>query len=215
MRPNGFAKPPVWYLLLALSLLISSQAAWSCMPLSPNDVFIGRIKSIKALPIPSNPNRFDWQFSSHRFTFRKLPTKLIYRTPKTWQSDFNPKSVAAGNLIVGLAYNSSGKQPKDYTITTVAKLSCKDDKLSIAKPIMPYLAWNREQGRCHETLVKKDILDGFIHEDHAYFLQKLQQQYFTCQQLESAFPTQSANARPSFWSEIKSWFQLWLTAVSF
>ncbi len=198
----------IWHLPLALSLLISSQAAWSCMPLTPNDVFIGRIKSIKALPIPSNPNSFDWQFSSHRFTFRTLPTKLIYRTPKTWQSDFEPKKVSAGDLVVGLGYNSDGSQPNDYTITTVAKLTCENDKLSIAKPIVPYLAWNRENGSCHhDTSDPKDILDGFIHKDHAYYLQKLQQKYPTCQQLIAAFPTQSADANPSFWTKIKTWFQ--------
>lgn len=199
---------------LPLLLLISSQAAWSCLPLSPNDVFIGRIQSIKALPIPSNPNSFDWQFSRHRFTFRTLPTKLIYRAPKTWQSDFEPKKVSAGDLIVGLAYNSSGKQPNDYTITTVAKLSCENDKLSIAKPIVPYLAWNRENGSCrHDNSDPKDILNGFFEEDHAYYLQKLQQKYPTCQHLEAAFPNQSANAPPSFWITVKSWFGQWLALI--
>ena len=93
---------------------------------------------------------------------------------------------------------------------------------------MPFLAWNRIEGKCgHNSSYKVGILDVFIEEDQAYYLQQLQAKYPTCDKLNTAFPSNAAssgsidntssidrhrasekesNPQTSFWEKIKLWF---------
>ena len=65
-----------------------------------------------------------------------------------------------------------------------------NDKLIVGKPLVPFLAWNRVEGKCgHNRSYKVGILDGFIEEDQAYYLQQLQAKYPTCNKLNAAFPS--------------------------
>ena len=156
----------------------------------------------------------------------------IYYIPKQWQSDFELKGIKPNDFVIGLAYNQDGEKPADYTVVSLATLGCKDDKLIVGKPLVPFLAWNRVEGKCgHDSSYKIGMLDGFIDEDQAYYLQQLQAKYPTCNQLNAAFPgctdknelsnsTESASThsaskqdshpQTSFWEKIKLWFEQWI-----
>ena len=117
-------------------------------------------------------------------------------------------------------------------MASLATLDCKDDKLIVGKPLVPFLAWNRLEGKCgHDSSYKIGMLDGFINEDQAYYLKQLQDKYPTCDKLNAAYPsgadksglsnstdsvnTHSAsekNSYPqiSFWEKIQLWFGQWL-----
>lgn len=126
-------------------------------------------------------------------------------------------------MVIWLAHDPDGGEPEKYAVSTLAALRCENDVLTIDNPIVPYLGWNRDDGSCrHDNPVPvKGLLDGFIDEDQAYYLQQLQEKYRTCQRLEAAFPintsigatahndSQSAHeqAPPSFWDQINSWFR--------
>ena len=97
---------------------------------------------------------------------------------------------------------------------------------------MPFLAWNRVEGRCgHDSSYKVGILDGFIDEDQAYYLQQLQAKYPTCDKLNAAFPSgtdknelsnshesgsthsaskQDSHPQISFWEKVELWFGQWM-----
>lgn len=213
---------------ILIILFLSMQTVWACMPLSKNDVFIARLQSSQPILMDNQQKGFDLQFSHYRFVFRTLKMWLMYSKTEHWQSDFELKGIEPNDLVIGLAYNQDGSKPKDYTVVSIATLSCRDDKLIVGKPLVPFLAWNRLEGKCgHNSSYKVGILDGFIEEDQAYYLQQLQAKYPTCDKLNAAFPINAAssgfidntpsidrhrasekesNTQTSFWEKIKSWF---------
>lgn len=119
-------------------------------------------------------------------------------------------------------------------------LSCNDDTLIIGEPLVIFLAWNRENSSCrHDSHDVIGILDGFMDEDQAYYLQQLQGKHPTCNKLNAAFPStantinidsanidknnskeytslgnsSAVNQQPinlSFLQKIKLWFGQWL-----
>ena len=156
---------------ILIILFLSMQTVWACMPHSPNDVFIARLQSSQPILMDNQKKGFDLQFSHHRFVFRTLKMWLMYSKAEHWQSDFELKGIEPNDLVIGLAYNQDGSKPKDYTVASIATLSCKDDELIVGKPLVPFLAWNRAEGKCgHNSSYKVGILDGFIEEDQAYYL---------------------------------------------
>ena len=216
---------------ILIILFLSMQTVWACMPHSKSDVFIARLQSSQPTLIDDQQKGFDLQFSNPRFVFRTLKMWLMYSTTEHWQSDFELKGIEPNDLVIGLAYNQDGGKPKDYTVVSIATLSCKDDKLIVGKPLVPFLAWNRVEGKCgHNRSYKVGILDGFIEEDQAYYLQQLQAKYPTCNKLNAAFPSNAvnsgfinntlsmdrhrvsekeSNSQTSFWEKIKLWFGYW------
>ena len=209
----------LYRLPISIILFLSMQTVWACMPHSPNDVFIARLQSSQPTLMDNQQEGFDLQFSHHRFVFRTLKMWLMYSTTEHWQSDFELKGIEPNDLVIGLAYNQDGGKPKDYTVVSIATLSCKDDKLIIGKPLVPFLAWNRENGSCrHDSHDGIGILDGFIDEDQEYYLQQLQAKYPNCNKLNAAFPSgadksaseQGSHAQTSFWGKIRLWFGQWI-----
>ena len=218
----------LFYCVPVLILLTTPQTLWACMPHSPSDAFIGRIQALSPVPEVNQPINFAVQFSSYRFVFRPLFTWFKYSKPKQWRSNFELKNIEKNELVIGLAYNP-GSKPAEYTITSVATLRCENDTLIIGKPVVSFVVWNRENDSCrHDGATPVGILDGFFTGNQAYYLQKLQERYPTCKQLESAFPitvddTNGANvvnkmsnvdekpqpseANSSFWKHIKQWLQ--------
>lgn len=202
------------------------------MPHSPNDVFIARLQSSQPTLMDNQQKGFDLQFSNSRFVFRTLKMWFFYSTPEHWQSDFELKGIEPNDLVTGLAYNQDGSQPENYTVVSLATLSCKDDKLIVGKPLVPFLAWNRVEGKCgHDSSYKVGIMDGFIDEDQDYYLQQLQAKYATCDKLNAAFPSdvnknelsnstesvsthsaskQDSHPQTSFWGKVKLWFGQWI-----
>ena len=217
---------------ILIILFLSMQTVWACMPHSKSDVFIARLQSSQPTLMDNQQEGFDLQFSHHRFVFRTLKMWLMYSTTEHWQSDFELKGIEPNDLVIGLAYNQDGGKPKDYTVVSIATLSCKDDKLIVGKPLVPFLAWNRVEGKCgHNRSYKVGILDGFIEEDQAYYLQQLQAKYPTCNKLNAAFPSdanknelsnstesasthsaskQDSHPQTSFWGKIRLWFGQWI-----
>ena len=217
---------------ILIILFLSMQTVWACMPHSPNDVFIARLQSSQPTLMDNQQKGFDSQFSNPRFVFRTLKMWFFYSTPEHWQSDFELKGIEANDLVIGLAYAASGNEPASYTVASLATLSCKDDKLIVGKPLVPFLAWNRVEGKCgHDSSYKVGILDGFIDEDQDYYLQQLQDKYPTCDKLNAAFPSdtnknelsnstdsvnthstskQDSHPQISFWEKVKFWFRQWI-----
>ena len=213
---------------ILIILFLSMQTVWACMPLSKNDVFIARLQSSQPILMDNQQKGFDLQFSHYRFVFRTLKMWLMYSKTEHWQSDFELKGIKPNDLVIGLAYNQDGSRSKDYTVVSTATLSCKDDKLIVGKPLMPFLPWNRAEGKCgHNSSYQVGILDGFIEENQAYYLQQLQAKYPTCDKLNTAFPINAvssgsidntpsidrhrasekeSNPQTSFWEKIKLWF---------
>ena len=222
----------LYRLLILIILFLSMQTVWACMPHSPNDVFIARLQSSQPTLMDNQQKGFDLQFSNPRFFFRTLKMWFFYSTPENWQSDFELKGIKPNDLVIGLAYAASGHEPANYTVASLATLSCKDDKLIVGKPLVPFLAWNRENGSCrHDSHDSIGILDGFIEEDQEYYLQQLQAKYPTCDKLNAAFPSdanknelshstelgsthsaskQDSHPQTSFWEKIKLWFEQWI-----
>ena len=222
-----------FYRLPILTILfLSMQTVWACMPHSPSDVFIARLQSSQPTLMDNQQKGFDLQFSNSRFVFRTLKMWFFYSTPEHWQSDFELKGIEPNDLVTGLAYNQDGSQPENYTVVSLATLSCKDDKLIVGKPLVPFLAWNRVEGKCgHDSSYKVGIMDGFIDEDQDYYLQQLQAKYATCDKLNAAFPSdvnknelsnstesvsthsaskQDSHPQTSFWGKVKLWFGQWI-----
>jgi hypothetical protein len=217
---------------ILIILFLSMQTVWACIPHSKSDVFIARLQSSQPTLMDNQQKGFDLQFSQHRFVFRTLKMWLMYSTTEHWQSDFELKGIEPNDLVIGLAYNQDGGKPKDYTVVSIATLSCKDDKLIVGKPLVPFLAWNRVEGKCgHDSSYKVGIMDGFIDEDQAYYLQQLQDKYPTCNKLNAAFPSgtdkrglsnstdsvnthstskQDSHPQISFWEKVKFWFRQWI-----
>ena len=209
----------LYRLPILIILFLSMQTVWACMPHSPNDVFIARLQSSQLTLMDNQQKGFDLKFSNPRFVFRTLKMWFFYSTPEHWQSDFELKGIEPNDLVIGLAYAASGNEPASYTVASLATLSCKDDKLIVGKPLVPFLAWNRENGSCrHDSHDGIGILDGFIDEDQEYYLQQLQAKYPNCNKLNAAFPSgadksaseQGSHAQTSFWGKIRLWFGQWI-----
>ena len=210
----------LYRLRILMILFLSMQSVWACMPHSDDDAFIARLQSSQPTLIDNQQKGFDLQFSNPRFVFRTLKMWFFYSTPEHWQSDFELKGIEANDLVIGLAYAASGNEPASYTVASLATLSCKDDKLIVGKPLVPFLAWNRESGSCrHDSHDGIGILDGFIEEDQEYYLQQLQAKYPNCDKLNAAFPSiadksvseqYESQPQTSFWGKIKLWFGQWI-----
>ena len=222
----------LYRLPISIILFLSMQTVWACMPHSTNDVFIARLQSSQPTLMDNQQKGFDLQFSNPRFVFRTLKMWFFYKTPEYWQSDFELKSIKPNDLVIGLAYAASGNEPANYTVTSLATLSCENNELIVGKPLVPFLAWNRENGSCrHNSHDAIGILDGFIYKDQEYYLQQLQAKYPTCNKLNAAFPSdanknelsnstesasthstseQDSHPQTSFWGKIRLWFGQWL-----
>ena len=222
----------LYRLPILIILFLSMQTVWACMPHSPNDVFIARLQSSQLTLMDNQQKGFDLKFSNPRFVFRTLKMWFFYSTPEHWQSDFEFKGIEPNDLVIGLAYASSGNEPANYTVTSLATLSCENNELIVGKPLVPFLAWNRENGSCrHNSHDAIGILDGFIYKDQEYYLQQLQAKYPTCNKLNAAFPSdanknelsnstesasthsaskQDSHPQTSFWEKIKLWFEQWI-----
>ena len=219
----------LFYCVPVLILLTTPQTIWACMPHSPSDVFIGRVQALSPVPEVNQPINFDVQFRRHRFVFRPFLTWFKYSKPKQWLINFELKNIGKNELVIGLAYNPDGSKPAEYTISSLATLHCENDTLIIGKPVVSFVAWNRENDSCrHDGVTPVGILDGFFTENQAYYVQKLQEKYPTCKQLESAFPItvdganganvvnkmsnvdekpQPSEANSSLWQHLKQWLQ--------
>lgn len=184
MKISLYKKKLIYYLwgISILGIPMGMQTLNACMPSSPNDVFIARIQSFQFDNQSTN-----FQFSKHNFIFRPLTTWFKYSNPNHWKSDFRFKKIRKNDLVIGLAYSPDGAKPKDYQISSLALLHCNNDILSIAKPLSPFLSWNREKGHCTYSDTN-GLLNGFLDNDKAYYLHKLQAKYPTCHKLYSAFP---------------------------
>ncbi|WP_322873946.1 hypothetical protein [Acinetobacter sp. CFCC 10889] len=194
--------------------IMSISQSFACMPHSPDDVFIARFQSSQEMK-RDNAN-FEIKLSSDQFILRSFMDRWRYSNPKQWHSAFSSEHVAKDSLIIGLAYTPDGGKPEQYQIASFAELSCKNDQLSISKPIAPFLAWNRQTANC-ALGDRKDIgiLDGFLEHDQAYYLGQLQQKYPTCQKLNAKFPPLEMNDHPqhsqamSGWERLINWFKSW------
>ena len=222
----------LYRLPILIILFLSMQTVWACMPHSPNDVFIARLKSSQPTLMDNQQKGFDLQFSNPRFVFRTLKMWFFYSTPEHWQSDFEFKGIEPNDLVIGLTYAASGNEPANYTVVSLATLSCENDTLILGKPLIPFLAWNRVESKCgHDSSYRVGILDGFIDEDQAYYLQQLQAKYPTCDKLNAAFPSgtdknelsnshesgsthsaskQDSHPQISFWEKVELWFGQWI-----
>ncbi|MCP0910920.1 MULTISPECIES: hypothetical protein [Gammaproteobacteria] len=165
-----------------LATIMSTQNLSACEPHSPDEVFIARVQSFE-----SGENQTKFQFSNHNFIFRPLMAWFRYSSPNEWNSDFKIKNIKKGSLIIGLAYPPDGNQARKYQVSSLALLQCKNDVISISKPSVPFLVWNREKGHCFYT-DKSGLLNGFLEKDQTYYLHKIQAKYPTCRKLYSAFP---------------------------
>lgn len=189
--------------------IFSIEQSIACMPHSLDDVFVARYQAAHAAP--GQNSQFKIQLSSDQFIFRSLFDEFRYAPPTQWYSSFSPESVEKNSLIIGLAYTPDGGKPTQYQIASFAILYCENDRLSIAQPIVPFLAWNKQTSNCAVGNRKSiGILDGFLKHDQSYYLAKLQQKYPTCQQLNAAFPTMGIHDiqhNDDLFSTFKSWWE--------
>lgn len=131
----------LYRLLVFISLFMTTQTLWACLPFSEHDVFIARLQSSTPVQVQDEPLPYNLQFSYHGFVFRTLITRFLSTKTENWQSDFELQwiGIAPNDLIIGLAYNPDGDQPADFTVVTLAALSCDNDVLTVNKPLVPYL----------------------------------------------------------------------------
>lgn len=138
----------LFYCVPILILLTAPQTLWACLPHSPNDMFIARMQALSPVSDVNRPINFDVQLSNSRFVFRLFWTWFKYSKPKQWRSNFKLKNIEKNELVIGLAYNPDGGKPADYTISSLATLRCENDILIIGKPVVSFVAWNRENDSC-------------------------------------------------------------------
>lgn len=167
-------------------ILASSYPAMACMPHSPDDVFIGRLQSVTPIKNPTNEPNFELTFSSHKFVFRSWKSWFRYSKPTQWQSHFKSNTIKDNDLVIGLAYYPDGSKPSEYQISTLATLSCDNNRIKVGKPLSPFVAWNKKTNSCNhgEPL---GLLDGFFEHEQNYYIQQLQKKYPTCDKLNHAF----------------------------
>ena len=68
----------LYRLPILIVLFLTTQTLWACMPHSPNDVFIARLKSSQPTLMDNQQKGFDLQFSNPRFVFRTLKTWFMH-----------------------------------------------------------------------------------------------------------------------------------------
>ncbi len=195
---------------IPIFLFIFTQHVLACMPHSHDDVFIARYKSTDKKT--TDPAKFDIDFGEQKFIFRTLYQRFTMGHPDIIYSEFEPRQLNPNDLIIGLAYAPDGGEPELYTLSAIAQLNCKNDQLFIGKTLGSFLAWDRKEHRC-ELSDKNNIgiLDGFLNADQSDYLKQLQNQYPTCQALETAFPKlKSAQNDLSFFQKIYRWLMQWL-----
>lgn len=197
------------HLILIVSTLyafVMPQPVFACMPLSANDVFIARIVSSQTKAVADSASRYDIKMEHSSFPFRTIKTLFTYSKPHQWQSNFKTSNIGANSLVIGLAYTPDEHKSHFYSVTTLSLLDCKNDTLIIGKPVVSFIAWDREKGNCRrESSNNIALLDGFIAHDQAYYLQKLQAKYPTCDSLYSKFPLKNT-AYQLFWTHIHNIF---------
>ncbi len=194
--------------------MFSIQQSKACMPHSAEDVFIARFQSSQEKK--SDSANFEIKLSSDQFIFRSLLDRFKYTKPMQWHSTFSNQNFVKNSLIIGLAYTPDDEKPEQYQITSFAELSCKNDQLSISKPIAPFLAWNKQTLNCTLGDPKDTgILDGFLEHDQAYYLAKLQQEYPSCQQLNKAFPPLEMNDNATHSQAMSGWKLWWERLIKF
>ncbi|AWA46937.1 hypothetical protein [Acinetobacter junii] len=155
-------------LFLCIGITLSIPTTFACAPLSPNDVFIARVKSVQKI---NSINHTKFKLQHPDFAFKNLLSKIISPRPKEWMSDFPVKTIKTNDLIMGLAYPSNHNAPQKYQIVSLALLHCKENTISIDLPIAPFTAWNRRIKGCNnESSIR--LLDGFLEHDESFYLKK-------------------------------------------
>ena len=184
----------------------------ACMPHSPNDVFIARYQGSLAVQESSD---FIFELNSGQFIFRSILDEVKYKKPTQWYSGFSGKSTSKNQLIIGLAYAPDGAKPQQYQVVSFATLNCKNDQLVLSKPIVPFLAWNKQTSNC-STVDRSEvgILDGFIDYDQTHYLAQLQLKYPTCKQLNKAFPSFEMEENSQNLNLVSSWKLWWAKLIS-
>lgn len=179
----------ILFTILSLSLISTANA---CMPSSPADVLVGRIASIEKggelQHISQSPVGFTLKFTDYNWAFRTWKQWWILPSAHSFEGTFSLKSLKPNDIVVALSSNYNGSKKHNYRIDSIAQLTCKNNKLSLEKPLIIPVSWNREQGTCGVSKNYAGILDGFTDNNQAYYLAKLQQKYPTCEALEKAFP---------------------------
>lgn len=180
----------ICFAILSVSLISTAKA---CLPSSPADVLVGRIASIEKggeLQRESQAKQgFGLKFTDYHWAFRTWKQWWILPSAHSFEGTFSLKSLKPNDVVVALSSNYNGNKKHDYRIDSIAKLTCQNNKLSLQKPLVIPVSWNREQGACGVSKHYAGILDGFTHNNQAYYLAKLQQKYPTCAALEKAFAT--------------------------
>ena len=197
---------------LGWSTLFFCQSVMSCMPRSPNDVFIARYHD--SLEIQGSSD-FIFQLSSGQFIFRSKLDEVKYKKPTQWKSTFSSQNIEKGSLIIGLAYTPDSAKPQQYQIASFATLSCAHNQLSVSRPVQPFLAWNKQTSNCSTgDRAEVGILDGFIDYDQTHYLAQLQQKYPTCKQLNKAFPSLEVEENSQNSNLVSSWKRWWAKLIS-
>lgn len=175
--------------MLSLSLISTANA---CLPSSPADVLVGRIASIEKggeLQRESqSPVGFTLKFTDYNWAFRTWYQRFILPSAHSFEGTFSLNSLKPNDTVVAISSYYNGSKPHNYRIDSLAKLTCQNNKLSLQKPLVIPVSWNREQGACGISKNYAGMLDGFTDNNQAYYLAKLQQKYPTCDALENAFP---------------------------
>ena len=177
----------ICFAILGVSLISTAEA---CMPPIPADVLVGRIASIEKggeLQRESQAKQgFGLKFTDYHWVFRTWRQRRILPSAQRFEGVFAINSLKPNDIVVALASHYGGK-PHNYRIDSVAKLTCQNNKLVLQNPLVIPVSWNRQQQRCGIGKNYAGILDGFIDNNQAYYLAKLQQKYPTCAALEKAF----------------------------
>ncbi|QER38511.1 hypothetical protein F2A31_01835 [Acinetobacter suaedae] len=169
--------------LLIYGSILLIPTSFACAPHSPEDVFISRLQSVQKT---SSKDYYHLTLNHPQFIFRGLGAWIKYSKAKQWQSHFYP-NFKKDDLVIGLAYVQDSAKSQTYSITSLARLHCRNDILSISQPIIPFTAWDRQNRNCQYT-TSTGLLGGFLEHDQSYYLKKLNKKYPTCQSLLSAFP---------------------------
>lgn len=174
------------YTIIIFSQVVYISKALSCMPVSPEDVFIGRYGTVhqkKLNSVVSQP-----YIQQPKFIFRSFVQNLYRGNPKEIQSTLPIKGFREKELMIGLAYAADGRKVNQYHLLAFAKLSCTNDQIKIAKVTGDYLYWNRVLKTCQSNLKNpQSLLNGFISHNEVYYLERLRNKFPTCEKLYQAF----------------------------
>lgn len=169
-------------------MMLPSSVSFACLPMSSADTVIGRIAQISPAPKSNAKQNAIITFTDYSWVFRTWKQWWILPSAKKFEGEFSVKSFAPNDIVVALADYQSGQKPHDYTIVSMVKLTCQNNQLILQKPKVIPLGWNREERRCGVGKNYAGLLDGFMDNNQAYYLKKLQQRYPTCEALARAFP---------------------------